>query len=231
MNCGGNNLIGVGIYSVPEAHRLTGVSTWCIRRWLAGYSYVYNGARRASPPVWTPDIPAVDGHRAISFLDLIEVRFVDAFLKQGISWKLIRKAEEKGREAFNTTHPFATNRFRSDGRTVLATVDHQGCSRLLDIIKSQRVFDSIVQPFIQRIDFADDGRPMVWWPLATSKRVVIDPLRCFGQPIVSSEGVPTHILFAARKSGQTLGEISQWYEVEKPSVQAAIRFEKQLLVA
>jgi len=48
----GESLLGLGVYSVPEAARLTGVSSRRIRRWLQGYSYSSGGAARASRPLW-----------------------------------------------------------------------------------------------------------------------------------------------------------------------------------
>ena len=43
--------LGIGIYSVPEASRLSGVASQRIRRWLRGYHYDVRGAARESAPV------------------------------------------------------------------------------------------------------------------------------------------------------------------------------------
>ncbi len=52
---------------------------------------------------------------ALGFLDLIEIRFVDAFRRVGVSWATLRRANERAQEMFGGSHPFCTNRFVTDG--------------------------------------------------------------------------------------------------------------------
>src|SRR3712207_7250751 len=47
------------------------------------YTFKRGDEVRQSPPVWFGQLPAIDGSVALSFLDLIEVRLVDAFLSHG----------------------------------------------------------------------------------------------------------------------------------------------------
>jgi uncharacterized protein (DUF433 family) len=51
------SLIGIGLYTVPEAARLTGISVPRIRRWLTGYRYRAGEVEHASGPLWTPEVP------------------------------------------------------------------------------------------------------------------------------------------------------------------------------
>ncbi len=57
-------------------------------------------------------MPPVDGQLALSFLDLIEVRFVDAFLENGVPWKTIRSAAINAMEYFGQGHPLSNKRFK-----------------------------------------------------------------------------------------------------------------------
>src|SRR4051812_45573373 len=96
-----NHFYGVGIYSILEAARLTGVAPRRIRRWIRGYSFRgATGQTRRSAPVFHSQLPVIDGQAALGFLDLIEVRFVDAFLKRGVQWPAIRLAEMNARQVF-----------------------------------------------------------------------------------------------------------------------------------
>ena len=88
-----HSYLGIGIYGVPEAARLTGVSAPRIRRWVKGYTFRVRGSARRSAPVWQSQLPRLDHQIAVSFLDLIEIRFVNAFLEHGVSWPTIRKVE------------------------------------------------------------------------------------------------------------------------------------------
>src|ERR1043166_6002145 len=91
-----------GIYSVSGAARVTGVSAGRIRRWLRGYHYRAGDKQRALPPLWRGQWPPIHGNLALGFQDLIEIRFVDAFLKQGASWAAIHRARERAAELFRS---------------------------------------------------------------------------------------------------------------------------------
>lgn len=223
------NLFGVGIYSVAEASRLTGVSPGRIRRWLRGYAFTSKGFDHQSPPVWLPSLPTIGGRLALSFLDLIEVRFVDAFRKHGVSWSTIRRAEQRARDEFGTTHPFSSRRFKTDGRSIFAVVqeDH-GEHALLDIVRSQYAFVRILSPYLKGLDFSDGDQPLRWWPLGDRRRIVLDPDRSFGQPIVAGEGVPTAVLARAFETEKSVEAVAQWYDVAPRSVRDAVEFEEKI---
>src|SRR2546429_9784687 len=120
MDTGGHPLLGSGIYTVPEASNLSGVSTGRIRRWLKGYRYKSHKKRYASPALWRGELEPIHNSLALSFLDLIEVRFVDAFLGRGVSWAILRRARQRAQELFNDSHPFCSNRFATDGHAIFA---------------------------------------------------------------------------------------------------------------
>jgi len=87
------SLLGVGVYTPSEAARITRVSAGRIKRWLSGYAFKSSDGAHASPPLWPPEIPSTDS-LVLSFRDLLEVRFVDAFRQHGVGWKSIRIAAE-----------------------------------------------------------------------------------------------------------------------------------------
>lgn len=220
--------IDSGIYSIPEASQLTGISQPRLRRWLRGYSFRRKDQHVAMPPVWSPASPIVEGRMAFTFRDLVEVRFVDAFIREGVSWRTIRRAEKHATDLFGDTHPFSTNRFKTDGRDIF--VDISASSRekaLVDIAARQRVFARIIRPYLCDLDFDSDS-PVRWWPLGKQRRVVIDPQRAFGQPITSSRSIPTKILCLAYRENSSFKAVADWYEVAIREVRDAITFEKQI---
>jgi uncharacterized protein (DUF433 family)/DNA-binding transcriptional MerR regulator len=223
------SLLGVGVYSIPEAARLTGVSSSRIRRWLRGYSFTSGGAARTSPPLWQRQLASEDS-LVLSFRDLLEVRFVDAFRRHGVSWKSIRMAAECAAEIVHDSYPFSTRRFKTDGRSIFAEIlQETGDESLLDLVKSQYEFKSIVEPFLfEGLEFSALGiEPVRWWPLGMNRRVVIDPERSFGQPIVDPESVPTRVLASAFRAEGSIQAVARWYEVDLKSVEDALEFEGQ----
>lgn len=224
-----NSLVGLGIYSIAEAGRLTGVAGARIRRWVRAYTFDSPGGQHHSPAVWQRQLPIIDGNLAVSFSDLIEVRFVDLFLRRGVSWPTIRLAAERAQERFGSTHPFSTRRFLTDGRDVFTFIkDNKGEPSLLDIVHSQLAFRRIMAPFLKDLEFSDDDNTVRWWPLGKKRRVILDPKRSFGQPIVKDEGVPTCVLAQAYVAEESFQAVARWYEVDPKSVRDAIEYEEKL---
>ncbi|MBI3826336.1 MAG: hypothetical protein HY294_10100 [Candidatus Rokubacteria bacterium] len=178
----------------------------------------------------TSILPALDGVVTLTFLDLQEIRFVDAFLGAGVHWKTIREAHAKAQEILGP-YPFSRGRFVTDGRSIFEDLAH-GAARsdaaLVDMVSGQGSFNRIVRSFIATLKFSTDGQADEWWPLGKARNVVLSPHRSFGQPIVPREGVPTAILAKAYRAEQSLHHVARWFEVSERSVRDAVAFEASL---
>ncbi len=228
------SLLGVGVYTVREAARLTRIPTRTIGRWARGYSYRQEGGLRHSRPLWQGDIEPIDGEITLSFRDLLEVRFVAYFRDLGVSWKTIRAAADCAAEIIVDSHPFSSRTFKTDGTHILAEVaSRTGEATLLNLAQRQYELKPIVDPLlISGIEFSDlDTAPVRWWPLGRDRRVVVDPQRCFGQPICDPESVPTSVLERAFQAEGSVEEVASWHEVSRASVEDALEFEHLLRAA
>jgi uncharacterized protein (DUF433 family) len=222
------SLLGVGIYIIPEASRMTGVSAGRIRRWLLGYSFPASDGTHESPPVWKPDLPEIEGALAVSFRDLMEVRFVDFFLEKGVSWKVLRLAASYAAQVVENAHPFSTFKFKTDGRRIFGDFWESRPKPLLDLVARQYTLPSFFDPYLyEGVEFHGND-PARWFPMRENRRVVIDPAIGFGQPTISPEGVPTAILARATKVERSAERVAKWYSVPVPAVQAAVEYENQL---
>lgn len=225
-----SRFLGVGIYSIRDASRISGGSAPRIRRWARGYRYKIGGEIRRSPAVWDADLPPIDGVHSLSFLDLLEVRFIDAFLGAGLGWKKLRTAADAAKALLDTTHPFSTRSFKTDGRTIFADiVGEKGNGILLDLVRSQYAFNQVVSPSLYKgIEFAPNDTPLRWWPMGKRSQVVIDPSRAFGQPITSREGVPTAVLAQAVSAEGSIDRVARWFDVNPSAIRSAMKFEEKL---
>lgn len=223
-------IIGKGIYSLAEAARLTRVPAARIRRWTGGYQYVIEGDRHFSPPVIATEIAQEVGAPALTFADVLEVRFLDAFRRHGVSWRSIRIAAEHARELLGRHHPFSSRIFKTDGRTILADiVPHIGDPRLLDIVKNQYAFKEVVSPLLYKgVEFDANDLACRWWPLGESRHVVIDPSRRFGAPIEDESGVPTTILARAVRIEGDIALVARLYRTSEKGVRDADEYEADL---
>ena len=124
-------LLGVGLYSVPEAARIAKVSGRSVTRWMLGYQFrLADGSARPMPALWRRDFDETEVI-ALTFRDLLEVRFVNAFRLAGVSWHVIRRSAEVAAELFGASHPFSSQRFITDGRLIFADT-LRSCQRIND---------------------------------------------------------------------------------------------------
>ena len=223
------HLINQGIYTVPEAARLSEVSPGRVRRWLKGYDFRVKDHRHHSRPVWQGQHATLHGKQAVGFRDLMEIRFVSAFLRAGVSWKTMRAAHEAARRELLDDHPFCSNRFVTDGKHILMTAAQtEGDEILVDLLNHQAEFQKIVQPFLKELEFTDDAQLLRWWPMGRDRSVVVDPARNLGQPTSARGGVPTRVLARSVKANKSPEEVARWYEVEPAEVHDAMEFETHL---
>ena len=218
-----------GIYTVREASRLTGVSAGRIRRWLRGYSYRWREKTYNLPALWQAQWEPIGQNIALGFLDLVEVRFVDAFVKAGVTWVMLRRVRQRAQDLFKTSHPFCVRQFVTDGRDVFVELHREtGEPSLLEIVRRQQVFSQIVKPFFKDLEFAQGKGVVRWWPLGSDRLVVLDPTRSFGRPIVAEHGIPTEILAKAAALCRGNREVARWFEVPEREVRDAVEYEQQL---
>lgn len=215
--------IGHGIYTVPEASRLTGMPAARIRRWLLGYHYRVHGELRWSEAIVRPLFDTVDNEVAITFLDLVELRFVNAFLEKGVSWRLLQEVYAKATEIVGHTRPFSTRKFKTDGQTIFAEIGRENKKVTLDLKAGQMGFWSIIAPFYKDLEI-DKDEVSRWRP---TPRIVIDPQLNFGQPTVATGGVPTRVLHRAYLVEKSVDRVASWYCLPRQGVRAAIEFEER----
>jgi uncharacterized protein (DUF433 family) len=167
---------------------------------------------------------------ALGFRDLIEVRFVDAFLRHGVSWKTIRLSAAKAADLLRASHPFSTQKFRTDGRRIFADfAESTGDRVFIDLARQQHAFRSVVGPALYAgLEWSKQDDAVRWWPVRGRKTVVIDPRRAFGRPIVHEGSVPTAVLAAAVRAEESIDRVADLYEVSANAVRAALMFEESL---
>lgn len=228
-----NQLLGLGVYSVPEAARILKVHPSTLGRWAKGYTFGRREARRFSEPVIARQLQPEESEDILTFVDLVELRSVAYFRSEGVSMQMVRRCAENASELFGTDHPFAAGAFETDGSRIYAVMEAAGPgtmqrSRFInDLDRWQLVFDDMVVPFFRNLEIEDDLAAR-YWPLGRRKPIVLDPRRAFGKPIDADSGVQTYILHEAHQAGQSEDEVAYWYDVSPTAVQAAVEFEEWL---
>ncbi|MBK1872513.1 DUF433 domain-containing protein [Marinobacter sp. 1-3A] len=221
------SLLGVGLYTPAEAAAYTGIPSPQIRRWLFGYS---SGGKHY-PGIWSPQLEGkVD--QALGFHDLLEIRFVHAFRRHGVSLQAIRLASMHAREMFNQAYPFTCKRFQTDGKAIFAIVlEETGDESLLDLAKKQYAFKQVISSSLYRgIEYANNEAQR-WFPLSRNRKVVLDPARNFGKPVLTETGMTVEAIVSAwHAEEKNTKRVAALYEVSVADVEAAIQFDQRSVV-
>lgn len=220
-------LLGIGAYTAGEASRLTGISAPRLRRWLAGYHYRLEERSGEQPPLWTPQH---DGGEALTlgFRDLIEARFVNAFVNAGLSLFAIRQLLDHARDVVGDTHPLSTKQFQTDGRTLFLEVWKDDEAGLIDLKNGQRAFHSVIKPSFKDLEFEHDAVSR-WYIAGVGKPIIVDPAIAFGQPTLKGTGIPTvRLADAVKAEGGNEALVARQFDVSVAYVRQAVTFERRL---
>lgn len=221
-----SRLIGVGVYTPAEAAHYTGIPAKDIRRWMFGYKS--EGVEH--PGLWLPEL-SFSEEKLLGFHDLLEIRFVHAFRKHGVSLQAIRSASQQARALFSQQYPFTCKRFQTDGRSIFATVfDETGDEAILDLAKRQYAFRQVIGPSLyEGIDYAGEGSAQRWYPVKRSKAIVLDPQRNFGKPVLSATGIDTASIYHTYLAeGEDAKRTSMIFEIPTAAVDAAVSYEHRI---
>ena len=225
----GDPLLG-GFYTVSEAARLLRIENrQRISSWLKGRT---DASRK---PMFTRDYDPVKDIQELSFWDLMEVRFIDHFRRQGLSLQLLRKIADRARKEFGRKHPFALSntKFMTDRKKIfLHTLEEEGDKKTRDILGDQfEMYDIIEKVLAKGVTFDPSSHlAELWKPLeADCPNVIINPRYAFGHPVISIKRIPTSALFKTwRAEKGNANKVADWFSVTKAEVTEAVEFETRL---
>lgn len=215
-------IFGAGIYTPRQAAHLIGASPQDVLRWTRG-----SGATSA---LWDGHYQFLEDTTELSFKDLIELRVVRAFRRSGVSMQAIRYAITLAERKFNVSHPLTTLGFKTDGNEILMeALEKDG--DLVSLSKArpgQKVWTTIVAQSLNDLEY-EDGETVRWRP-KNSPKVIIDPARLFGSPLLDDFGIETSTIYSEYKEFEDLKYLSNIYETPLSALKEAVRFETELEV-
>lgn len=219
------------LYSAAEAARHLDVPASTFRTWAHGYR---NSPRGRPPVVGDPIVTTVplDSGVSIPFIGLAEGYVLAAIRRAGVPLQRIRPALDRLRDEFGIEHVLASRKLFTDGAEVLYDyAEHEGdtpearSARELVVVRNdQRVFNEIVDSYLQRIDFHDDPwARVIHLPKYRQADVVVDLKRSFGAPIFAHGGVRLETVLAAFKRGAGIDELINEYGVPEADILDVVR--------
>ncbi len=165
----------------------------------------------------------------LSYLELIEVAVVAACRKAGVRMGAVRETREYARTKLGVEHPFATLRFKTDGRSLvfdLAQIEPGETGKLVHTnLGGQLEWNELLASVLLEFDYDDDSDLAIRWKVGgAGSPIVIDPRISFGSPAVY--GVPTWLLKERFMAGETIRETAKDFGIRPADVKRALEFER-----
>ncbi|MFH1185422.1 MAG: DUF433 domain-containing protein, partial [Chloroflexota bacterium] len=220
-------------YTIGDASQLVEVSRGRITRWLMGYEYTYEVGEERREGKQASVVTRTDGPQA-SFLDLMDLLFVQRFLDRGFSLQYLRKALDEARELLGTPH-FARSTFFTSGKQLVLQLRSESKYMIALLTGGQGAMSQIIEELDDRIDFEDVtgyGFAHRWYPRGKQGLIVVDPQIAFGRPTVAGRGVTADGIYDLYLGeNKRMEPVSTWYRIPPHEVKAAVRFQSSLVGA
>jgi uncharacterized protein (DUF433 family) len=225
------------LYTVAEAARIVDVPPSTFVTWARGY--VRRPAGRAEvvgDPIISYVTPEGPGEPSIPFVGLAEGLVLAAIRKSGVPMQRVRPAITALEEEIGLAHALASRRLYSDGAEVLFdyAVQHAESSegkaaRNLVVVRSgQRVFTEVIEAYLRRIEYAEDGyAAVIHLPAYRSAEVVADPKRSFGAPVLERGGARVEDVLERFWAGESLSEVAREFGAPEEQLEDLVRVASQ----
>ena len=145
----GRSLIGVGVYTVPQAARLVRLPLVSVEM-AVGPEPTERTLLRAFP-IAIAELDIGFGERVITFQGLMELWVAAQLRDAGVPWPLICWQPRKRSIVLKVRFPFTAGSFRTDGRRVFQSLREN--KRLpktaLDLANRQQVFEDVIVALTQ----------------------------------------------------------------------------------
>ncbi|HEY5876041.1 MAG TPA: hypothetical protein VIT64_12110 [Ilumatobacteraceae bacterium] len=219
------------LYTVAEASHYLGVPDSTFRSWARGYVRRSDGwADVRGEPIVT----VIPGQRvrsaSVPFVGLAEGLVLAGIRRAGVPLQRIRPPRPLENE-LGIAHVLASKSLYTDGAEVLYNFversgdpDAHDVRQLVVVRNGQHVYNEVVDRYLRRVEFADDGyAQLIRLPGYQSATVVVDPARGFGQPIFGIGGARVEDALSMVWAGESLADVAIEYGVPEAQLEDALR--------
>lgn len=223
----------LALYTVAEAARVVDVPYSTLASWAKGYVRRPPGRR---PVIGAPIVTAVAAERpgepTIPFVGLVEALVLAAVRRSGVPMQRIRPALDALQSEIGVEHALASRKLYTDGAELLydygesrrGTTEGDRALDLVVVRSGQRVFVEIIQSYLHRITYGDDGyATVISVPAYELAEVVADPRRSFGAPIFERGGARVGDVLDRFWSGDSLQEAAAEFGVPVDELEDVVR--------
>ncbi len=164
-----------------------------------------------------------DAGASVPFIGLAEAHALAGIRRAGVPLQRIRPALDVLQRELGIDHALASKALYTDGAEVLYdyaethgdSPEARSARELVVVRHGQRVFNEVVESYLQRVEFAPDDQwaQRIHLPRYQRADVVVDPHRSFGAPIFAQGGVRLETVLGAFKAGADIDALTAEYGV------------------
>jgi len=192
-----------------------------------------NGKKGRQQPVIENQLGLVNGKVAVSFTNLMELRFVARFSRAGVRLNEIRSIMQEAKDTLAHPHPFATRIvFQTDGRKIIAAITRKhGLELVYEDLKTKNYeMPIVVMPSLKEdVIFDPAGNVVAWFPRKEiAPNVIVHPRFSFGRPVLQGSRIPVEVLADAVSAEGSVRAVAQQFEIPERQVKEAVRFQADL---
>jgi uncharacterized protein (DUF433 family)/DNA-binding transcriptional MerR regulator len=204
-------VIGVGLYSISEASRLTRTHRNTVSSWVR--------MGLVSPLYHVPGQP-----RLLSFQDLISLFVVHRLRGLNVPMKTIKRAEQQLAAEWGVEKPFASNRIVSAHGAVMTAL-REGEQIVALTGAFQEVFFDLIRKDLKDVTHDAQMRAKTWQP---HSYVLLRPDVQFGAPCVDGTRITTKTIYGFIEAGENPQDIADDYGLTVKQITEVHQWEKSL---
>lgn len=213
--------LGNGIFTTREIAQILCLPYYKVRKWITEYWDGNLGKCYEHEYSWS-----IGNTRAVGFHTLIEFYVMMQFAEAGVQTKEVLKAHKELSKFYNTNFPFAQKEVLDNIKTDKSKIFLHINGDTISLDGSRQFNLDIIKVFFKNLDFDNDMLASRLWPMGKKHKVVCDPLRKFGQPVLDGTSIQSEAIYRMYLAEESISFIANIYEIPVKLVKDAIAFHK-----
>lgn len=214
--------LGNGIFTTQEIAQILRVPYHKVNKWITKYWDGDLGKCYEQQYSWS-----VGNTRAVGFHTLIEFYVMMQFAEAGVKTREVLKAHKELSQFYQTHFPFAKKEVLDNINTDKSKIYLHLNGDTISLDGSKQFNLDIIKLFFKNLDFDNDMLASRFWPLGKEHKIVCDPHRKFGQPILDGTNIQSEAIYRMYLAEEPISFIASIYEISEMEVKDAILFHKK----
>jgi uncharacterized protein (DUF433 family) len=204
-----------GLFNIREASKYLGARERTLTNWARGTD--------DAQPVVTA---FKEGKEVLlPFVGFAEAYVLTALRRAGVSMQEIRPAVADLKREVGIDHALASRNLATDGIRVL--YKYAGDDPDHTVVRTkQRQFRKVVEEYLRPIHYGDDGwADRITLPRYQRARVIVDPQKAFGHPLLASGRARVEDIADRFAAGESIDDLAFDFRISREEVEDVIRVE------